>query len=629
MTVVIVFGLVAGFWRGGFFQQPELQFYDRLVRAQPKAKPADSRIVIVAITDEDIQRLGTHVLSDIRLAEILRTIAALRPATIAVDLFRDLPLPDNGIDGNAELAAVFKQYPNILAIQRLGLGTTTTVKPPQFLANSGHQVGINDFPVDYQVDGTVRRALLLMDDGKTTYYSMSLMAAMLYLDQYHLGFYQEDTRPDVIHLGKAVLHPLESNDGAYVGMDARGYQMLLDYCAPEVFPTFSISEVFDHRVTAADIAGKVVLLGAEATTLKDYLRTPIDGRYPGVLLHAQMVDQLLRGALDGERAMRFWNEWQEALWVLAWTVIGAVLGTWVRPPLVFVPALLACFAALLGIVWLAFAAGCWLPAIAPGAGLGGAALLGTSCASFFERQQLGLLMQLFMRNVSPEIANALWSRHDEILDAGRIRPHRLTATLVFTDLQGYSGMAEEMDPVALMSWLNEYMEAMSDAVFKYHGVVNKFMGDAVMAMFGPPFARESREEMQEDAVNAVRCALEMNRQLWQLNERWRVQGRPTTAMRVGIFTGVVVGGSIGNRQRQEYTVTGDTVNIAARLEGADKHRADFSKAENPCRILVGETTYSLLDEQFEAEQIGSMELHGKKTKVTVYLIRGEKLRPEA
>ena len=628
-TVIIVFGLVLGLWRGGFFQAPELQFYDRLLRGQPKSVRPDSRVAIVTITDQDIQRLHTYPVTDAMLAEVLNTLAALHPAAIAVDLFRDLPVSDHGIDASAQLREVFERCQNVLAIRRLGLGSATAVDPPEFLAGSPHQVGINDFPVDYKVDGTARRALLFLDDGKTVYYSMSLMAAMLFMEQYGQEFYQDPAKPEVIHLGKAVLHPLEANDGAYVGIDARGYQMLLDYRAPASFPTFSLSDVLDHLVPASAVTGKVVLIGVNASTLKDFLRTPIDERYPGVMLHAQLVDQLLRGALDGDRVMRFWSEWQEALWILAWTAIGAGLGTWVRMPVLFALALLASFAALLGMVWLAFLSGYWLLAIAPGAGFGGAALLGTSCASFLERQQRRLLMQLFARNVSPEIAAALWARNEEILESGRMRPHKLTATILFTDLKGYSGMAEEMDPVVLMGWLNEYMGVMTDVVFKYHGVVNKFMGDAVMAMFGPPLPRESQAEIREDAVNSVRCALEMSRQLRVLNERWQREGRPTCVMRVGIFTGVVVGGSIGNRQRQEYTVTGDTVNIAARLEGADKHLADFASNENPCRILVGETTYSLLDDQFEAEQIGSMELHGKKARVTVYLIRDEKQREEA
>ncbi len=628
-TVVVIFACVLGLWRGGWLQFAELQLYDRMVRGQPTLHAAESRIVVVGITDADIQELKTHPVPDARLAEALETLAGFQPAAIAVDIYRDLPVPEKGEDSYGKLREVFERYENILAIRRVGLGDTVAVNPPQFLLEKPAQVGINDFPVDYQVDGTARRSLLLMDDGNTVYYSLSLMASMLYLELHHLPYFQDESQRERISLGKAVFYPFQPNDGAYVSIDARGYQMLLDYRAPHDFPIYSLFDVLDHRVPREAVEGRVVLVGSNAVTLKDYLRTPIDTRYPGVLLHAQLVDQLLRAAIDGMQELRFWNEWQEGLWILAWTAVGAALGTWVRPPITFSLGLAACFGALFAAVWLAFGAGYWLLAVGPGVGLGGAATLGTTCAAYLEREERGLLMQLFARIVSPEIAAALLGKREEILESGRMRPHKLTATVLFTDLQGYSGMAEKMDPVVLMGWLNEYMEVMTEVVFKHHGVVNKFMGDAVMAMFGPPFPRETDAEIREDALNAVRCAMAMNGELRLLNERWQTEGRPTSQMRVGIYTGVVVGGSIGNRQRQEYTVTGDTVNIAARLEGAEKERADFANPEKPCRILVGETTYSLLDGQFESEQIGSMELHGKKTRVMVYLIRGEKQREEA
>ena len=206
------------------------------------------------------------------------------------------------------------------------------------------------------------------------------------------------------------------------------------------------------------------------------------------------------------------------------------------------------------------------------------------------------------------------------MDGGRPRPRKVTATVLFTDLKGFTTVSEGLDPQILMDWLNEYMEAMAHIVIEHGGVINKYIGDAIMAVFGVPVPRTNDSEIDRDAVNAVNCALSMSEELNILNKKWRERDLPVTKMRIGIYTGQLVAGSLGSAQRMEYTVIGDTVNIASRLESFDK---DFEGAPgSTCRILAGDETLRRLGGGYRTEKVGSVALKGKDEKVLIYMVTG-------
>ena len=149
-------------------------------------------------------------------------------------------------------------------------------------------------------------------------------------------------------------------------------------------------------------------------------------------------------------------------------------------------------------------------------------------------------------------------------------------------------------------------------------------GDAIMAVFGVPIARSTEAEMRQDAVNAVRSALAMERKIVELNKRLRAQKLPMIGMRIGIFTGRMAAGSIGNVQRLEYNVHGDTVNTAARLESFGKESFVPDYLKSPCRILIGEATRNYLNEKFETQGVGQLQLKGKDQKVAIYRVIGQR-----
>ncbi len=603
----------------GLLQSPEFQAYDFFVRHQPKALTSDP-IVLIEMTEADIHSpLLDYPIYDGKLAELLRMLESDHPSVIGLDIWRDIPVPKNGL-GLDQLNEVLLSHSNIIAIFTLG-----GIAPPAVLKSNPERIAFNDnFPVDVEVDRTVpkvRRSLLFGDSSSgESFYSLPFRLAMLFLEGKGIQPESDPTDPTLLRLGKAQLRAFQANDGAYVGADMGGWQMLLDFKCSDRFTRYSVNDALSGRIPAGSLRDKILLVGINTPSVSDERVTPIRRNQRGIEVQASTINQLLRQALDGEKPIRFWNDWVEDGWVLLWCLLGGSIGYQVRSPWRFAPESMACLAIMGGISWLAFSNGCWIPLAAPAVAYVPAAVLVTSYVSFQEKKQRGQLMQLFSRQVSPDIAEALWAQRDEFLAGQRPRSQKLTATVLFTDLEGFSTTSEKMEPALVMEWLNEYMEAMATSVMAHQGVVEKYIGDAIMAVFGVPLARTTQDEIMRDARNAVRCALAMRIQIDELNAQWKERGLPVSGMRVGIHTGPLVAGSLGSTDRQEYTVIGDSVNTAARLESFSMESAGppLTGAGSRCRILISEATFLLLGGEFLTRKVGTMMLKNKKEPVSVY-----------
>ena len=604
----------------GMFQGAELRIYDTFLRWQAKNAPADTRIVLIKIGEEDISnpKLGDWPLWDRDLARLLTILEAQRPAAIGVDLYRNLPVPKDGSQLQ-QLNDVLARNANIICIWTTGDARHHGVPPPPILAASPERIGINSFIPDDRIDKIVRRGVLFLDDGTNAFPSLTLQLALLYLRTHDVPF---DTVGN-LRLGKTVFRPFEKNDGAYVDADDGGYQLLLDFKGPKSFQAYTLSQAMLGQIPPGALRDKVVILGVTAEYAMDYFVTPIEYQHRGVEVHAHMLSQLLRAALDGDRPLAAWQDWQEAVWIFAWCMLGTAIGYWVRSPWRFVLLTSACLVALGVCAWGSFRAGWWILSATPGTAFLVSAIVVVSYASYYEKAQHGLVMSLFSKHVSPEVAEAIWAQRGEFLEGGRPRAQKVTATVLFTDLKGFSSTSEQLGPAALMEWLNEYMDAITHAVVDSGGVVHKYIGDSIMAVFGVPLARTTEAEIKRDAVNAVHCALTMQQAMTRLNAQWTGRGLPTGNMRVGIYTGPLMAGSLGSADRMEYTVLGDTVNTASRLESLDRDSVDRDSANGCCRILIGESTYTLLDNQFRASLVGTLPLKGKAEKVTIYQVVGE------
>jgi adenylate cyclase len=598
---------------------------DQYFRWRPQ-EPVDERILIVGISEADLKNVGQWPIPDSVLAELLKKIKAQNPRVIGLDLYRDLPV----LPGHDELVNIFNTTPNLIGIEKINeQNPSASVAPPPRLDQKG-QVGFNNVVID--ADGKLRRSLLYMVKNEQPTVSFGMRLALMYLEEQDIISQPSPTNPQIFHLGKGTFQPFSANDGSYIRADDGGYQILLNYKGPaHTFSRVSLTEVLEDRIPPDLMRDRLVLIGATATSLNDFFYTPYSGdtiatqeRTPGIEVQANMISQLLSSALEGRSGLKTWSEPIEGIWIFLWSLTGATLCWVLRDaegltkllPRWTVISLVLALAGLVGSSYLAFIiSGWWIPVIPPALALLGAATATTGYIANFEREERHTVMNLFGRHVTKQIAEAIWRDREQLLKEGRLRGQKMTATVLFSDLKGFSTVAENMSSETLMAWLNQYMDAMAGTVLDHGGVVDKFIGDAVMAVFGVPIKRTTSAEIDQDAIAAVNCALAMAQKLQTLNREWQRQGYPQTAMRVGIATGDVVTGSLGNAQRLDYTTLGDSVNVAARLESYDK-----TLDGGICRILINEETYQHLHNQFPTKQIGQVRLKGREQLTAVYQI---------
>ncbi len=619
------FCLALLFWRQGWLQTVDLRLYDQFVKWRNRSAVDASPVVLIGITEEDIQhpRFGGWALEDEVLADLLERLAAGQPRSIGLDLYRDIPVPRSGI-GRARLDAVFAAHPHIIAIEKFGDELSSGIPPPPFFAAWPERVGFNDFPADAGIDDKVRRGLLYLSKDTNYYSGLALQLALLYLSAEGVEPQPSAENPGDLQLGKRVLPRLGPNHGPYVNMDSGGYQVLLDFRGPAKFETYSLTEVLENRLPQGTLKDRIAVVGVTARSVKDYFSTPLRRVTYGIELHGHLIDQLIRQALQGDKSLKVWPEWVEAGWILLWAIAGVGVGFQIRSPWRVILLLAGGICILTGAAWIGLAMNSWIVAAPAAAAFVPGAVMSTAFQYYRERRDRMVLMQLFSKHVSPQIAREIWEHRGNFMEGHRLRPQSLTATILFTDLAGFTTVSEKMEPAFMMNWLNEYMEVMTEEILKCGGVLNEYTGDGIMAIFGIPVPRTSAGQIRDDAVQAVEAALGMGRALAELNVRWREAGKPTAEMRVGIFTGAVVTGSLGSRERLKFTVVGDSVNTASRLESFDR---TVNAPESPlphCRVLVGEPTWTLISDRFSAKEAGSFVLKGKAQKVKVFQIFGEK-----
>jgi adenylate cyclase len=623
----LVFLLVAGLRALGVTRVLDFLLYDLFLNAQPRDLRSASEIVVVGAGEEDLRTLGHYPVADAELATAIENLLRRGARAVGFDIFRDLPAHG----GREKLDAVLLENKNVVAIFRFGAGGFA-VPPPSALADAAHaeRVGFNDFIVDD--DEVMRRGLLFLDsDNETdeTYTSFSLQLARLYLAAFDITPEPDPENPELLRLGKRTFRPLEPSDGPYMHADTRGYQFLIDFRGPRRFRTLPFLDVLQGRIAEADVRGKIVIIGNTNESVPDFIGVPlrdpgrpIETRWYGVEGHAVLADNILRAALHGAEPVAFWPKTTEFGWLLLWSLLGAAAGILARVPLRLL------LAAILGLVlltlgcWLAFLRHLWLPLASPALSSFGAAAAVTAFMAWREKAQRGMMRQLFVKLVSQAVAETLWEHRDQLLSGGKLRTQELTATVLFTDLRGFTALSENRDPVEVMGWLNEYMERISSLITRHGGMVSKYIGDSIMALFGVPIPRTSRDEVARDAQNAVASALAMRAELADLNRRWLEKGLPAIGMRIGILTGPLVAGTLGSSERLEYTVIGETVNTASRLEGYDKELMAPDIAAEDCRILIGEDTNALLDGRFQTRIVGETVLKGMQKRLTVYGVIG-------
>ena len=619
MTLLVFLGVMGLRWEG-VLESAELDAYDWSMRLRPINTRLNPPITLVSITDQDIRTLGQWPVTDEILAKGLGILTSYHPRAIGVDIYRDLEVPP----GRQELNRILEAHPEILLVMKFGKIEKGGIPGPALLRGTD-RVGFNDVIVDS--GGIVRRGLLFLDDGTNFYRSFSLLLALQYLQQESIVPKAAPENADWVQLGKTVIRPFESHDGGYVEADAQGYQYLLDLeRGKNVFPAISFGAVLAGTFNPELIQDHIVLVGVVAQGVKDYFYTSQCGaltvcpQIPGLELHGYMVHQLLRVAKgEGQAPIATFPDSLEAAWIGLWVLGGGFIAVWVRGAWRFSLAVLIGIVLLGGVVVSGMMDGTWIPFIPPAMGLVVNAMVVTAWLSNREKQDRTLLMSLFSRHVSSEVAQAVWEKREQFLEKGRLRPQKLVVTTLFTDLEGFTTIAENMEPNTVLDWLNTYMERMVQIINNHGGMVDDYHGDMIKADFGVFRLGQTEENKRQDVNNAVSCAVALEQEMRHLNTQWQQQGLPEVRMRIGIQTGPVVVGSLGSAQRLKFTTIGDSVNIASRLESFQKDSLETWSKDEACRILIGETTKQYLgDHPWGLKEVGVITLRGKANRISVY-----------
>jgi CHASE2 domain-containing sensor protein len=351
----------------GFLQQMEWNMLDRFIQNRPSSG-IDSRVVIITVDEPDLQEIGQYPIPDKVLAQALNKLKSYNPRNIGLDLYRDLPVSP----GSDELTQVFNTTPNLIGIEKF---VGSKVAPPPILDRLG-QVGLADQVLDG--DGKVRRALLSVGSSKTKIrYNLSALLAFNYLKAEGITPKSLPENPYYKQLGKGILIPFQENDGGYVRADAGGYQILLNYHGTRKdFQSFSITDLLNDRVPPQVIKDKVVLIGSIAESINDLFQTPYSTRLfgpptqmAGVTINANIVSQILSAALEGRPMLQVWWKPIEWLWILLWSGIGAILSWRWKSLYLLIVFILIAAAGLIGISYIAFVKGWWIPVIPPILGL--------------------------------------------------------------------------------------------------------------------------------------------------------------------------------------------------------------------------------------------------------------------
>ena len=310
----------------GLLQVWELSALDLCFRLRPVER-ADPRIVIVGITEEDLQEVGQWPIPDAVLADLLAKVKVQQPRAIGLDIYRDLPVDP----GRQQLREVFLSTPNLIGIQKVvGDIHKGSIAPPPDLEKLG-QVSANDFPWD--ADGKIRRAFLYLDDAEQNIvFSLGFRLAQIYLKEEGISPRMKD---DQIHieLGKATFAPFARHDGGYAGAEDSGYQIMINYRGPMgSFPVVSLTDVRSGKVPPGFMRDRIVIIGSVAKSLKDFLLVPysmelvgIPEPMTGVEVHAHVTSQIISAALEGRPLLKTWPDLLEWLWICIWAFVGGMM----------------------------------------------------------------------------------------------------------------------------------------------------------------------------------------------------------------------------------------------------------------------------------------------------------------
>jgi adenylate cyclase len=554
---------------------------------------------------ETVSRLAGKEISDQLNSEILRhspdrmlaaELSQSKPKVVLGYAFEGASFDAKQMDASS--------FQNVLNRGAIGLDTNITIDQPDysrspvlplstFFMDSNNQENrytkIGYFNVSPDNDGVIRQAQAILPFAKSIFGFLPIKV----IEEY---------------LGASAILDLNQGEIKFQGtrytvpIDPKGRVNFLYYGPARTIPTYELIDVLEGRVGARELGGKILFLGASAVGLKDIRSTPYDTSYPGVETHATLVSNILEQQFVERGSFH-------TLFGLLAILIGGALTIFFTQR--FTP-LVAFFNTALFIAAYFFTAryslhqGQWIPVVLPFA----CVMATFASVAMFRFLQMDnekkFLRSAFSRYVSQSIVTEILKNPESLKLSGENR----TLTVLFADVRGFTSLSEKMDAKQVALLLNDFFNAMTEVVLEHNGTVDKFMGDALMCFWGAPLPFE------QHAKAACETALAMQEKLKNKNLEWSRQNHAILGMRIGINTGSMAVGNMGSQTIFNYTVVGDQVNLASRLESAN--------AEYGTDILVGENTANLLQQDFVFRRVDEKQVRGRSQDVVIFELVGKR-----
>lgn len=449
--------------------------------------------------------------------------------------------------------------------------------------------GLGDITIEPEADGVVRRLRPLAGFQGRTFATLSLAVYLKINDQSTLVRSAKG-----LQAGPAVL-PLDGEDKTLIKY----------YGGPGVYEEFNFAAVIQSAmqleagekplVPLASFKDKIVFIGAKAAALYDLRSTPVADALPGVEIHAAFLNNLLAGdflsraspRLSGLVIALFFLATLSAAILTGSVLAGAGLG-------------LGLGALYVAVCILAFRHNIWLDMVSPLGGQTAVFILAGLINYYGEGREKRAVRGAFSRYLSPQVVSEVLE-NPEMLSLGG---SRRVMTAFFSDIAGFTTISESLSPEELVHLLNRYLSLMTRAITDRGGTVDKFEGDAIMAFWGAPLPQE------DHARQACLAALDQQAILAEFREETAAEGLPELRVRMGLNTGPMIVGNMGSEERFDYTIMGDAVNLASRLEGANKAYETY--------VMISESTYEEVKDAVEVRELDLIRVKGKNEPIRVF-----------
>lgn len=493
-----------------------------------------------------------------------------------------------------------KLPPPLVIKNKQDIQNTTFLKLQSYTANlpllqdAALNAGYFTLPTT-DIDGVIRRFPIVSEINNQVYASLPLEVFRIYNLVDTIKVYHEKINQ------KNVLTGIEVIAGKIIPTDGSGHVIIPFRGKAGSYPYISATNILNKTFKKTDIENKIILIGTTAVGLFDLRSVPVQSVYPGVEVHANIISALLDNSFPSEPA---WAPGANFVFMLLVGVVLAIGLPLLSPVMQFIFSILIICILVTVNTWFWYSKGLVLSLVSPLFMLFALAIFNFSYGFVSESHRRKNLKDAFSQYIPPELVQQM----DKNLSSYAIDGDSREMTVLFSDIVGFTSISEKLTASELKGLLNEYLTPMTEVIFRNNGTIDKYIGDLIMAFWGAPIHDE------QHAQHAVISAIEMLNALDRLNKVFKTKNLPPLSVGIGINTGDMNVGDMGSSHRRAYTVIGDSVNLASRLEGLTRYFG--------VDILISEDTASQLSDKITLLPIGAVKVKGKEEAVKIFSVAG-------